>query len=177
MKRKIAVIGAGLSGLAAAWHILERDPQSSVTIFDKTGVGAGASGVASGLFHPYPGEKGRRSKYALEALEETNKLLELVGEHCFEKGIVRIALNEDQRETFMNHGKQYGDVERLSDFTFTITSGKTVHVPLYLKGLCTLLETKGAIFSMKNISSLSTLDAFDLYCISSRLWYKSFFFS
>lgn len=44
---RIAIIGAGFSGLAAAWYFLQQ-PHLEVTVFDKKGIGGGASGVAAG---------------------------------------------------------------------------------------------------------------------------------
>ena len=41
------VIGAGVHGLSTAWHLAERGEQ--VLVVDKTGVGAGASGIACGV--------------------------------------------------------------------------------------------------------------------------------
>jgi glycine/D-amino acid oxidase-like deaminating enzyme len=47
------VIGAGIHGLSTGWHLgleLERHRRGSgrdVVVLDKTGVGAGASGIAS----------------------------------------------------------------------------------------------------------------------------------
>src|SRR5215469_14502422 len=41
------VIGAGVHGLSTAWHLAQRG--EDVLIVDKTGVGAGASGIACGV--------------------------------------------------------------------------------------------------------------------------------
>lgn len=43
----IAIVGAGITGLSIAWHVLERG-FSPVTVYERTGVGAGASGVQPG---------------------------------------------------------------------------------------------------------------------------------
>ncbi len=43
---KVGVVGAGISGLSIAFHLLERG--ASVTVLERTGVGAGASGVQPG---------------------------------------------------------------------------------------------------------------------------------
>ena len=46
---KVAVIGGGLAGLATVFHILEKRPETEVTVFDKTAIGTGgASSVAGG---------------------------------------------------------------------------------------------------------------------------------
>jgi len=48
-----AVIGAGLAGLAAAYHLVDLAPSGSrVVVFDAGGIGAGGSGAAAGLLHP-----------------------------------------------------------------------------------------------------------------------------
>jgi glycine/D-amino acid oxidase-like deaminating enzyme len=50
---KYLVIGAGVHGLSTAWHLASeqraRGEQPDVLIVDKTGVGAGASGIACGV--------------------------------------------------------------------------------------------------------------------------------
>jgi glycine/D-amino acid oxidase-like deaminating enzyme len=43
----VLVIGAGVHGLSTAWHLAQRGEQ--VLVLDKTGVGAGASGIACGV--------------------------------------------------------------------------------------------------------------------------------
>jgi methylglutamate dehydrogenase subunit A len=50
---KYLVIGAGIHGLSTAWHLAKeqtaRGEQPDVLVVDKTGVGAGASGIACGV--------------------------------------------------------------------------------------------------------------------------------
>ena len=41
--KKIAIVGAGFAGLAAAYFLSQKN---HVTLFDKKGIGAGASGIA-----------------------------------------------------------------------------------------------------------------------------------
>src|SRR5688572_13815880 len=47
------VIGAGIHGLSTAWHLAKADrargDEPDVLVVDKTGVGAGASGIACGV--------------------------------------------------------------------------------------------------------------------------------
>lgn len=47
MRTEVAIVGAGITGLSAAWHLLGRG-EPSVAIYERDGVGAGASGVQPG---------------------------------------------------------------------------------------------------------------------------------
>lgn len=61
-RRRIQVVGAGLAGIAATYHILRNcsrlQIKADVFLSDFIGIGDGASGVAAGLLHPYS-PKGR----------------------------------------------------------------------------------------------------------------------
>ena len=48
--RKVAVVGAGMVGLATAWHLQERGVE--VTVLDREGVAAGASWGNAGWLTP-----------------------------------------------------------------------------------------------------------------------------
>lgn len=54
-KSRFVIIGAGIHGLAAAWHLGRRlqsrgeDTKNDIVVLDKEGVGAGASGIACGV--------------------------------------------------------------------------------------------------------------------------------
>lgn len=53
--RRFAVIGAGLAGVAIAWHLLGGATATQpikVHVYDKAGIAGGASGAAAGLLHP-----------------------------------------------------------------------------------------------------------------------------
>lgn len=126
---RYAVVGAGLAGLAVAYFL--RQKGCSVTIFDKSGVGAGASGIASGLLHPYPGKKGLLSKYGFEALAATTDLLDRVEEQG-EKVTLRNGIIKDGA---------------------LISSGITVFMDRYLKGLLKYLNL--------TVEPMRNLDGFD----------------
>ena len=52
---KVAIVGAGFSGLACAWHLLHMQTEPpQVTLFDRKGIGGGASEITAGLIHPLP---------------------------------------------------------------------------------------------------------------------------
>ena len=150
---RVAVVGAGFAGLAAAYQLSQHH---AVTLFDAKGIGGGASGVSSGLLHPYPGEKGRRSWHAEEAIAATKELLriseEMMGKPVANyNGILRLG-------PCLNPGS---DVEKLGEDRYLIQSGITVFTELYLEGLWRGCEKKGVKLVLQKITSLQELDAFD----------------
>ncbi len=170
--KKIAVIGAGFSGLGVCYHLQQMG--GDITVFDGKGVGGGASGIASGLLHSYPGETARLSWKGEEGLAATRELLKLVGLEAYkETGILRLALTEKQEKDFQERAEEREDVEWWSAekcHAFApgshylsgifICSGITVHASLYLKGLWKVCEKQGAHFVKQNIL-LSDLREFD----------------
>ncbi len=161
---RIAIVGAGLAGLAACFHLIQK--KCTVSLFDSQGIGGGASGIATGLLHPYPGEKARRSWNAAEALESTRKLLKIseaalgypVASYS---GILRYAIDAEQQAHLVDRTRTFDDIEQVGEREFLIHSGMTVYTPLYLKGLWQACRQGGAIFHQECISSLSSLDAYD----------------
>ncbi len=152
--RKAAVIGAGFAGLAAAYFLSEK---YHVTLIDQKGIGAGASGISSGLFHPYPGEKGRLSWEAEEALKWTKKLIDeaekALGKPVADRrGILRMG-------PILHPGP---DVIQLEKEKFLITSGMTVFPSLYLQGLWLACQKKGVVLHIEKIETLATLQGYDL---------------
>jgi len=161
---KVAVVGAGFAGLAVCLRLL--DLGIEVDLYDQKGVGAGASGVASGLLHPYIGESGKRSQRASEALEEARRLLVIAGEHGQEEvanfqGIVRQTPKE-LVPLFLEHAKLYGDVERVGEELFLITSGVSVYASLYVQGLYRACLVKGLRFHIQHVPLMQNLPDADV---------------
>lgn len=161
---KIAVVGAGFAGLGVAWHLLKHGHQ--VTLFDEKGIGAGTSGIATGLLHPYVGEQARRSWRADDGLSHTLILLDIAEKAlghpvCNRQGILRYAMNDEQFEMLSTHEKNYRDIEKIDTRTFLIRSGITVDAPLYLQGLWLACLASGATLIQGKISCLEELSAFD----------------
>lgn len=177
-----AVIGAGFSGLALCYYLLDKGQK--VTVFDGKGVGGGASGIASGLMHPYPGENANLSWKGEEAMQASKELFTIVdretkGVSFIKRGVLRLALTEKQKVTFLKRSQTFYDVEWLGDvYTLTnrlqegvspgilIRSGVTVHPQLYLKGLWEVCRRKGARLVKKNVV-LDKLKSFDQVAIAA----------
>lgn len=162
---RIAIIGAGFSGLSVAWHLLKMG-ECEISIFDSKGIGGGASGMAAGLMHPYIGEEGKRSLFATEGMAASEELIRLVEEKIGEtitnrEGILRYMVTDRQNQRFLAHCKEYGDVEPHGDRCFLIKSGMTVDCPRYLDGLWQVLYERGAKLIREEVSCLSSLKDFD----------------
>ncbi len=160
---KVAVVGSGFAGLALCYHFLEKGAQ--VDLYDQKGIGAGASGVSSGLLHPYAGEQARRSWKADEAMESTKALLNLAQNFSVQQvadfsGILR-KVNPKQRETFIKHAALYKDVEILDEEWVLIRSGIAVHSSTYLAGLYQACAQKGLVFFQQRIDSSDQLSGYD----------------
>jgi glycine/D-amino acid oxidase-like deaminating enzyme len=165
----IAVIGAGFAGLAAA---LKLSDHFKVTLFDAKGVGAGASGAACGLLHPYPGEHGRVSWEADEAMEEARALLHIAEEE--------LGTPVASYTGILKEGACIGaigdrdDVERLGENKYFIKSGITVFTSLYCQGLLKAFLKRGGLFKIRDIQNLDELAAFDQIIIATGVGIKRF---
>jgi glycine/D-amino acid oxidase-like deaminating enzyme len=175
---RIAIIGAGFSGLSVAWHLLLKT-ECAITLFERKGLGEGASGIAAGLLHPYPGEQGRRSVFATEGIAATKALIqvaenELNEKIAFQNGIIRYVQNEQQRQMFLSHCHQFGDVKQRSGDSFWIGSGMTIDCPRYLDGLWRALSKKGVQLVLKEVTELSCLERYDQIVVTAGAGTKQF---
>lgn len=172
---KIAVIGAGLAGLGVSWH-LSQAPCCQVTLFDPKGIGGGASGVSTGLLHPFPGKRALRSWGAVEGMQATSALIAIsekaLGRPVAEAtGIFRPAVTLQQREDFSERGGIDSDAIWQEHPKFGpglwIPSGRTIYSCLYLEGLWKACKALGAVFLPEAISSLSDLGEFDMTILTA----------
>jgi glycine/D-amino acid oxidase-like deaminating enzyme len=164
--KKAAVIGAGFAGLAAAYFLSEK---FQVTLLDQKGIGAGASGISSGLLHPYPGEKGRLSWHAEEAMAMAKKLIQeaedaLGSPVANRNGILRLG-------PILNPGP---DVVELGPEKFLITSGMTVFPKLYLQGLWLVCQKRGVKLQIEKVSSLEALQGYEMVVLAAGAGIRSF---
>jgi len=164
---KVAVVGAGVAGLAAVWHLLQK--KCEVTVFD---TGGSASSVSTGLLHPFPGKQALPSWRADEGMEATAELLQIaesaLGRPVAEaKGILRPAITEQQKKDFSSRGIWWEAEEVLKQLPLAapapalwIPNGITVYSKLYLQGLWLACEKLGAQREQRGVS-LSDLKDFD----------------
>lgn len=167
---RVAVIGAGLAGLSVTYHL--QSLGAFVTLFDVCGIGAGASGVASGLVHPYVGEQVRRSLMANEsmlALDELLHIAEKYSQHPFvvRTGIERIAQTPEQHNQLLGYCDSEDDVKHLHGDHFLITSGLTIHTETYLKALWQASFALGAQFEKRKVDDPLSLKGFDAVVIAA----------
>lgn len=169
---KIAVVGAGFCGLACAWHLADI---ANVVLFDKKGIGAGASGITAGLMHPYAGPKAQASWNAHAAINDSMHLLEQAsvshGSPVFSsKGILRPqTAGMDFSQAINYPDVEWWNVEQCQKLIpelnplpgLFVRSGVTVHCPSYIKGLWLACQQKQVTFQIANIIHPSDLTGFD----------------
>lgn len=174
---KIAIIGAGLAGLATCYHLLSSEKIGvEVHVFDKCGIGKGASGMAAGLLHPYRRDFDRYIWNGKEALQETSKLIKVAESEentvILQQGILKIATNPEEvtllsslkhEDTeWWNEKKVSESYKYLKNFSgLFVKSGISISPVRYLQGLWRALEKKGAKLYIEEIKNLSSLDEYD----------------
>lgn len=181
----IAIIGAGFSGLAIAWHLLAHRPSCqklNIHIFDSKPIGQGTSGIAAGLLHPFVGAHAKLNKMGLEGFHATQKLLDVASRAlgrsvtAEDKGILRPALNAEQYADYQRcaalhpHQVQWIDAAACQQLApgcayspgLWIKGGLTVYAALYLEGLWQACAQQGIKFEQRTIRALDELDDFDL---------------
>ena len=177
-KVDVLIVGAGFAGLATAYFLVE-SKSVEVTLFEAKKVGGGASGVCSGLLHPYPGLGARRSFKAFEALALSKQLIRVAEKHTpkmvsTHRGILREALSIEQRELLLQHSAKWGDVEHMGEDLFLIHSGITVLSENYLDGLWNAIEKKGARLLIQKVETLEQLREFDHIVIAAGWGVRKF---
>lgn len=180
----IAIIGAGLTGVATSWHLLQNS-LVKVTVFDPAGIGGGTSGIAAGLMHPYAGAHAKLNVHGKEGWTATCGLIKIaenaLGTQVAEQsGLLRVALNEEQYKDFALCAKNHPEViwyapeQCRTIFPNLICLGGifiscaiTVNTKHYLQGLWQACEERGALLNKHKISSLSELEGFDAVVIAA----------
>lgn len=172
-KPNIAVVGAGFSGIAAAYFLLKRYPEANLTLFDAKGIGAGASGIAAGLLHPFVGAHSKLNVRGREGYHATLQLLKIAEKSLRQKvfevtGFYRIATDQTQLENFTESSEKYPDIqpaplpEGLLGKGFILENAITVDTQKYLEGLWKACAEMGAVFERREFSDCDGLSGFDI---------------
>lgn len=176
---KVAIIGAGLSGLSIASYLLRKNRSIQITVFDHKGIGKGASQAAS-LLHPYPGKNGRRSlegELALTTVQELFQFIRPFTKYSFlSPGILRSAYTQQQKENFISMRKLYGDIDfyHCKSPYFHISSGFTVNTTEYLQSLWRFCTCCNATLIQEKITSVEKLHKFDHIVLANGSGISSF---
>lgn len=181
----IAIIGAGLSGLATAWMLLKKNPFIKISIFDSNAIGGGTSGMASGLLNLYSGATSKLNPLGLEGFKTTCQLLEIatlyMGKQvAHQQDLLRLATNDLQHKKYREASLEYADLIWMEAFEtrpmipgisnypgIMISKNMTVNMTLYLNGLWLALEQKGVKLEIEKIEDLDQLKTFDAIVIAA----------
>ncbi len=168
--KKIAVIGAGYSGLSTCWHFREAFPSAQIDLFDKSPIGENTSGASTGLMHGFVGRSAKKSLYADDAIKCALPLLKSAQKNIkqklyYQEGLVRLAINEEIDSTLQKVALAHDEVEYLSvnqvkelfsglvnHSGIFIKNAITVNSVEYLKGLFLDLKNKGISFFQKKVN-------------------------
>lgn len=111
---KIAVVGAGLSGLAIAWHLKKCDPKCSITVYDPLIASERSSSLAS-LLYPFTGMRSKLNEDGFQAFNDSLELLKLASKNIdvpFYRKIPLLKIPKDIREekAFITASESFSDL-------------------------------------------------------------------
>lgn len=177
--QKIAIVGAGFSGLSLAVELYAHIRDVEITLFDPEGFNSGASKIATGLMHKYVGVQAKLSAFGQEAQNES---LKLVGKAAKRLGhplilsetILRIPNKPEQAEAFQHAASLYNDLKWMTaedvhaidanlpySPALLIDPGYTIDVTSYLHGLALICQDHNIILEKRKIEDLKELKKFD----------------
>ncbi len=183
---KIAVIGAGLAGLALSYNLLKEDPSIKLTIFDPIKADQRTSSLAH-LLYPYVGMRSKLNWKGHEAFESSHALLQEIQKFTKfplfrETKILKLASDIRQQKAYQQAAQDsplllwkeqtvYGSPALMIDIL-------QVNAPLYLTALQKACCQQGALFSPQTFNNhLHEYDQIVLACgaqTSSYLPQKDF---
>jgi glycine/D-amino acid oxidase-like deaminating enzyme len=189
---KIVILGAGFSGLAVCWHLLQLKPGIEIELLDPQGIGGGASGIAAGLLHPYVGMHCKYNRLGNEGMAATEELLGVasaaLGRPVFSRsGILRLAITPELHQLYSQAAATYPEIRwctteecrqrvpSLPDFEgILIPQGITVSTKDYLQGLWQACQALGAVFRQEACESLAALEGYDAIVVAAGATFSQF---
>lgn len=167
---KIAIVGKGMAGLAAAFHLLTLGKKLDI-YYSKSG----ASMAASGLLHKHPAEMGKKAFLADAAFQEVEMIFnELKKENphldfATARHIERIAVSEETEKNL----SLSSEMTKLARGHYLMAKGYCVDVPLYLNALEAYLTKRGVCFMDQKIAHLDQLAPYDFKLIAAGYGIKN----
>lgn len=160
---RIAIVGAGLAGLSTCYYLLQQPFSYDITLFDARGIGGGASGIAAGLVHSYPGKTMRLSWNGKRALRETKKLVDVAQEvssqPIYRTGLLRVATTKQQENALREEAAAHCELQWKETSPFVVArqglyfaTGMTVNMQAYLQALWKVCQSKQATLMKKHVS-------------------------
>lgn len=180
---KIAIIGAGFSGLATAYYLLQNQ-NIQVDLFDPEGIGGKSSKIAAGLLHKYCGPFAKLSRFGREGFAATESLIKktlpfLDKSPIMSQGILRLCHSKKQEQDFEMRCREYPElkwilkeeVSKLVPYAskcpaLFIPDGLAIDCQSYLKGLWLACQKQGANLFEKKICSLSELKEYAIIVVA-----------
>ena len=193
-RMKVAIVGQGCAGLAAACHLLHIHHKNNETVhidmFDAFGIGSGATGVAAGLLHPF-GVSGKllwQGQVAYAAAAELVQESQRGNREIFARsmGLIRPAKNDKQRRQFAKHigwtptddllgaycvSSPSGSSDEVAGFY--IPEGLVIDTKLYLEAIWNLClrraRESGSVIDMhrKAITRLQDMEEYDAILVAT----------
>ena len=185
---KIAILGAGFSGLATCWHLLQyktTDYPIEIVVFDPKGIGGGTSGIAAGLLHPFAGAHAKYNLWGREGMQATQRLLDIASTALKQPvaqytGMLRLATTKELHDDYLQCSLINPDVTWIASGKcpeyapqavphdgILIKEGISVYSGLYLQGLWLACENKGAKLEKIACENLESLNDYDVIVVAT----------
>lgn len=189
---KIAIIGAGFSGLAVCWHLLQQQPLAKVTLFDPKGIGGGTSGMAAGLMHPFTGPHATYNWMGWEGMQASHKLFQISSaalqkEVASELGLLRLACTQEQVRDYQTVAEKQPHVlwcspEKCQELIPGVSSfpgifirqGTQVFCSLYLQGLWQACQNYSVQLEKRSVQTLQELEEYEWIIVTAGVDSKKF---
>ena len=192
-QRRIAIVGAGFAGLALGFYLTySASKQFQVTLLHQDPLGYGASGVASGLLHPFPAAATKLSFHGHQALHESLTLLQYLQSHAtlplYEGGgIIKLAIKDEDKRHFAKLCLSQDSLVFCSPKMLQkhlhltnaypgvmIKPGYTVYCKEYLHALASAFTSGGGKLERCKVTSLDEIKDFDAIILCTGAGIKEF---
>lgn len=179
---KIAIVGAGLAGLACAYFLQKSNGNHDLTLIDGE-LSNSASRAATGLLHPFVSDGSRYCFFGLEAFNLSINLINEVEKFSSKRlslkdGLCRVALSNQEKKIFSQLPRKYYHLSwsHTSQLVkgsglLNIKNGLCVFISSYLDELLKLCLFKGSKLLNQTVDRQTSLENFDkvIYAIGPSI--------